>query len=97
MIFAHFSLDKSGSEHFTPHGSSRGSRGSCSQKTSRSGSPYMTGSDIPVYRVVMLGSRGVGKSSICSQFLSSDHVNTYDSVGKYLMRTPIQLALLHQL
>ena len=36
----------------------------------------------PVYRVVMLGGQGVGKSAICSQFLSSDHVNTYESVGK---------------
>ena len=36
----------------------------------------------PVYRVVMLGGPGVGKSAICSQFLSSDHVNTYESVGK---------------
>ena len=35
----------------------------------------------PVYRVVMLGGGGVGKSAICSQFLSSDHVNTYESVG----------------
>ena len=30
----------------------------------------------------MLGGQGVGKSAICSQFLSSDHVNTYESVGK---------------
>ena len=36
----------------------------------------------PVYRVVMLGAQGVGKSAICSQFLSSDHVNTYENVGE---------------
>ena len=36
----------------------------------------------PVYRVVMLGGQGVGKSAICSQFLSSDHVNTYENVGR---------------
>lgn len=40
----------------------------------------------PEYRVVMLGGEGVGKSSICCQFLSSEHVNTYarveDSVEK---------------
>jgi hypothetical protein len=34
------------------------------------------------YRVAMLGASGVGKSSLTSQFLSSDHMNTYDSVGK---------------
>ena len=28
----------------------------------------------------MLGSAGVGKSSICSQVLSSENLNTYDSV-----------------
>ena len=28
----------------------------------------------------MLGGTGVGKSSICSQFLSSDHADTYERV-----------------
>ena len=28
----------------------------------------------------MLGSAGVGKSSICSQVLSSENLNTYDTV-----------------
>ena len=40
------------------------------------------GDSCPVYRVVMLGGPGVGKSAISSQFLSSDHVNTYESVGE---------------
>ena len=31
-------------------------------------------------RVVMLGGTGVGKSSLCSQFLSSDHADTYERV-----------------
>ncbi len=34
------------------------------------------------YRVAMLGASGVGKSALTSQFLSSDHMNTYDAVGK---------------
>ncbi len=34
------------------------------------------------YRVAMLGASGVGKSSLTSQFLSSDHMNTYDNVGE---------------
>ena len=36
--------------------------------------------DYPVHRVLMFGGSGVGKSAICSQFLSSEHVNTYESV-----------------
>ena len=72
------SLDAAPSLHFSQYGSSRGS--------SRSGSPAReVGCELPVYRVVMLGSQGVGKSAICSQLLSSDHVNTYESVGKYLI------------
>ena len=31
-------------------------------------------------RVMMLGGAGVGKSSLCSQFLSSEHANTYERV-----------------
>ena len=33
-------------------------------------------------RVLMLGAPGVGKSSICAQFLSSEHINAYDKVGE---------------
>lgn len=33
------------------------------------------------HRVAMLGASGVGKSALTSQFLSSDHMNTYDAVG----------------
>jgi hypothetical protein len=29
----------------------------------------------------MLGASGVGKTSLCAQFLSSDHINTYDRAG----------------
>ena len=34
------------------------------------------------YKVTMLGAPGVGKSALTSQFLSSDHMNTYDNVGE---------------
>ena len=33
-------------------------------------------------KVLMLGAPGVGKSSLCVQFVTSEHVNTYHSVGK---------------
>jgi GTPase SAR1 family protein len=42
------------------------------------------------YRVAMLGASGVGKSSLTSQFLSSDHMNTYDSVGKFQTRLSVR-------
>lgn len=31
-------------------------------------------------RVLMLGAASVGKSSLCAQFLSSEHINAYDKV-----------------
>merc|ERR1711892_1082551 len=37
-----------------------------------------------IYRVLMLGGPGVGKSALCSQFLSSEHINTYESVESSL-------------
>ena len=33
----------------------------------------------------MLGAEGVGKSSLCAQFLSSEHINAYDRVGKQIV------------
>ncbi len=41
-----------------------------------------TGPPPQAHRVAMLGASGVGKSALTSQFLSSDHMNTYDAVGK---------------
>ena len=38
------------------------------------------------FRVLLLGSGQVGKSSLCAQFMSSDHVNTYLRVGKISLR-----------
>ena len=35
----------------------------------------------------MLGASQVGKSSLCAQFLSSEHINAYDKVGKVLCQT----------
>ena len=46
------------------------------------------------YRVTILGAAAVGKSSLTSQFLSSDHMNTYDTVGKILLFFERELALL---
>ena len=42
-------------------------------------------SKLPVrsYRVSVIGAADVGKSSLTSQFLSSQHMNTYDTVGQY--------------
>ena len=34
-------------------------------------------------RVLLLGASGVGKSSLCAQFLSSEHINAYDKVGPW--------------
>ena len=33
------------------------------------------------YRVLLLGSKEVGKTALCSQVLSSEYINTYDEVG----------------
>ncbi|XP_037077074.1 uncharacterized protein LOC119098256 [Pollicipes pollicipes] len=39
--------------------------------------------DKAIYRVMMLGEAGVGKSSLINQFMSSEYMNTYDaSLGK---------------
>jgi Rad/Gem-related GTP binding protein 1 len=36
------------------------------------------------YRVVMLGSAGVGKSSLINQFMTSEYLHAYDtSLGKH--------------
>ena len=52
--------------------------------TSRCGGDAASPGEAPViqqYRVAMLGASEVGKSALTSQFLSSDHMNTYDTVG----------------
>ena len=52
---------------------------------------------IKVFRVAMLGASEVGKSALTSQFLSSDHMNTYDTVGKlycsFVMKTSMNINL----
>ena len=79
-------------DDFSAPGSASSSRRP--SKGSRRGSSYRgamgaTGETIEEnppkqYRVTMLGATGVGKSALTSQFLSSDHMNTYDTVGKLI-------------
>lgn len=72
---------------------SRSRSGSCSHCSARSSCGSVAGAaavhrcgaeqlcadgDGVTARVVMLGGPGVGKSAICSQLLTSDHVNTYE-------------------
>ena len=38
--------------------------------------------ELILFRILLLGSGQVGKSSLCAQFMSSDHVNTYLKVGE---------------
>ena len=60
---------------------SRSRSGSCSHCSARSSFGSLAGAGAgagAVHRVVMLGGPGVGKSAICSQLLTSDHVNTYE-------------------
>ena len=35
-------------------------------------------------KVLIVGGPGVGKSSLCAQFVTSDYVNTYHQVGKFI-------------
>ena len=55
------------------------------RKSSKNGGDVASPEESPVikvFRVAMLGASEVGKSALTSQFLSSDHMNTYDTVGK---------------
>ena len=55
------------------------------RKSSKNGGEVTSPDESPVikvFRVAMLGASEVGKSALTSQFLSSDHMNTYDTVGK---------------
>ena len=56
-----------------------------SRKSSKNGVDNTSPEEAPVikvFRVAMLGAPEVGKSALTSQFLSSDHMNTYDTVGR---------------
>ena len=64
------------------------------RKSSKNGGEVTSPDESPVikvFRVAMLGASEVGKSALTSQFLSSDHMNTYDTVGKlycsFVMKT----------
>ena len=51
---------------------------------SRSSSPWLLQVQedrVQLLKVLMLGAGGVGKSSLCAQFVSSDYVDTYHAVG----------------
>ena len=51
---------------------------------SRSSSPWLLQVQedrVELLKVLMLGAGGVGKSSLCAQFVSSDYVDTYHAVG----------------
>lgn len=58
-------------------------------RSQRQASWESTGESLPVFRVMMLGGAGVGKSSLCSQFLSSEHANTYERVEDTLEKEVI--------
>ena len=40
-----------------------------------------TDMDTDLVRVIIIGGDKVGKSSLCAQFVTSEHVNTYNVVG----------------
>ena len=56
--------------------------GAAGPKLMRPAVEVATGPPPRRYKVTMLGAPGVGKSALTSQFLSSDHMNTYDNVGE---------------
>ena len=86
----HSSISTSNSDNCSPicsvvgsRKSSRASRRASSACRGAGGPDILLEESFPVqYTVAILGASGVGKSSLTSQFLSSDHMNTYDSVGK---------------
>lgn len=75
------SAESSASERISRRSSAYSSRRQSSPKSSihRSGETEaeQEPEDVNIVRVVLLGSGQVGKSSLCAQFMSSDHVNTY--------------------
>ena len=68
------------------------------RKSSKNGGDVASPEESPVikvFRVAMLGASEVGKSALTSQFLSSDHMNTYDTVGKLLPSCFYEQSLLY--
>ena len=81
---------RTNSEDFSPicsasssRRASRGSRRTSSACRGGATAETLLEESSPIqYTVAMLGASGVGKSALTSQFLSSDHMNTYDTVGE---------------
>jgi len=48
---------------------------------------------LPLYKVILVGSTGVGKSSLCSQFLSSENINTYETEDFTLVEKNVVLSV----
>ena len=64
-------------------GGKRLSNASAAVGATPSGSGVASKLPVRSYRVSVMGAADVGKSSLTSQFLSSQHMNTYDTVGQY--------------
>jgi len=65
----------------TSHPGSARSSASCSLASSRDSSTCTT-----PYRVLMMGTAGVGKSSLVQQFMTSEYLQAYDlSLGEWLL------------
>jgi len=63
-----------------------GSRSMVGGDSPREENPDITIGPVQVVRVLLLGASGVGKSSLCAQFLSSEHINAYDKVEDSVMK-----------
>lgn len=77
-----------GSECSSRRPSTKGSRRGSHRSTTAASAAVVEEEGPKQYRVAMLGAASVGKSSLTSQFLSSDHMNTYDTVGKLALTPP---------
>lgn len=59
-------------------------RSSASQLSGIEGEEEPSSSQVPTYKVGMLGASGVGKTALTAQFTTSDYICAYDaSLGKY--------------
>jgi len=67
--------------HYSGHSSRRHSQhrssGQSARSTNKQDWDNGPSDDVNIVRILLLGSGQVGKSSLCAQFMSSDHVNTY--------------------
>ena len=69
-----------GGQHYLDSGKNSAS---CSLASSRDSSQSIPVTTIVPYRVIIFGDTGVGKSSLVSQFMTSEYLHAYDtSIGK---------------